>query len=271
MKKALVVIPPDTGDPLCGQTCQAALESAGYEVSVAGDCFGHGSDASVALADVQAADLVVCETSERHGRVLYYLGLAHALGKCVFTISATPADIPFHSALGPSFVYDPLQRNRNDRLSSDLANAVLQLQAVPWNCRGESASQAKTRSFIRWALSNEIKFNLSEIERIRAKDLVFLGVWHPVERGSFPIITCETAAFESEDVQQALEARDPKSRDSLEVLYRSFYAMNEKAGILDAQVTLKNAQEYLKAVREFENYLMEEARALVERLAAKGL
>jgi hypothetical protein len=238
---------------------------------VANEFFQAKAVSRAVLAEVQNANLLVCDTTGRNGSVFYYLGLAHALGKRVLTVSAERADIPFEAPTFLSLTYSPSQANWNDRLAEDLTNALRQLEASPGKPENAPESHGTKRSFIRWALSNEIKFNLSEIERIGAKNLVFLGVWHPVDRKSFPIVRCETEAFESEEVQLALEKLAPQFRDSVKGLYRSFYTMNEKAENAEAEISLKNAQEYLKAVREFESGLGEDARRLLERLAGKWL
>jgi hypothetical protein len=58
---------------------------------------------------------------------------------------------------------------------------------------------------------------------------------------------------------------------SLEAVYQGFDKINQKARIADQEVSLRTAQEYLQAVREFENNLMDTALELIEQLIAKGL
>jgi predicted amino acid-binding ACT domain protein len=85
------------------------------------------------------------------------------------------------------------------------------------------------------------------------------------------IAICETEAFESEDVQRALEEQRMNAMNTIQTVYDGFYKINEKARIADEEVSVKTAQEYLQAVREFENSLIGTARDLVNQLIAKGL
>jgi hypothetical protein len=272
VKKALVIVPSGTiSDSRCTDSLRDALQSAGYEVAVDLGFLEEQSDAHNILVRVREADLIVCEVTGRAAHVFYFLGLAHALGKRVLTLAGTPSDIPFCAIPGESLVCNPKEPRREETFSLELARAVRDLEASrPIPC-GQRVAQDKKRPFIRWALSNEIKFNLSALERVRAKDLVFLGVWHTVDRGSVLIVTCETDAFESEDVQLAVEGQSVDSLGALKAVYEGFYKINRTGGIADNAVSVKTAQEYLQSVREFENSLMDTARELIEQLVAKGL
>lgn len=229
------------------------------------------SDAHSFLAGIQEADLIVCDVTGREAQVFYYLGFAHALGRRVLLLSQTPNDIPSLETPSQSVLYNPLEQHWGETLLLEVARAVEDLEAAQPTFHGQPAARGKKRPFIRWALSNEIKFNLSELERVRAKDLVFLGVWHSVDRGSVHIAHCETDAFESEDVQRAREGLSENSLGSLKAVYQGFDKINQKAKIADQEVSLRTAQEYLQAVREFENNLMDTALELIEQLVAKGL
>jgi hypothetical protein len=272
VKKAIIIVPScNPSDSRCCDTLRSALEYSGYEVAVAPSILAPQSDAHSFLEGIQDSDLVVCDVTGREAHVFYYLGFAHALGRRVLVLSQTPNDIPFHEAPSESLLYNPLEQHWDETLLLNVTRAVKVPEAAQPAFRGQPVERSKKRPFIRWALSNEIKFNLSELERVRAKDLVFLGVWHSVDRGSVHIALCETDAFESEDVQRAQEGLSENALGSLKAVYQGFDKINQKAKIADQEVSLRTAQEYLQAVREFENNLMDTALELIEQLVAKGL
>ena len=77
------------------QLYRPTLEQLGYEVVREDDIFNPRPIMLNVQDSILAADMVLCELTDRNPNVLYELGLAHAIGKPAIMVARSEDDIPF--------------------------------------------------------------------------------------------------------------------------------------------------------------------------------
>ena len=101
-----------------------ALEAVGYYVTRADDLFTPQPVMQDIQASILAADLILCEMSDRNPNVFYELGLAHAIGKPAILISRKADDIPFDLRHVRVILYDSTEAGWESKLREDIGAAA---------------------------------------------------------------------------------------------------------------------------------------------------
>ncbi len=223
---------------------------------------GAGESSSSLIKELLNADLLVCRSWTPE--VLYVLGMAHAIGiPSLFVMEETippPLDVT-------DWNLSIIARDRQgwqEELIREIERLIQgrTLSPKPVVARGGKSAPIN--------LSNEIRNNLLKVEEVKAKDLIFLGVWHEVKEGSFPVVTCETDVYESYWAKVALEKLTSELREALETLYEKFYEVNLRSKALSKDFRLETAQAYLKSVRLLENWSQFQGPGIIDELMDMG-
>jgi len=101
-----------------------ALEAVGYNVTRADDLFTPQPVMQDIRDSILAADLILCEMSDRNPNVFYELGLAHAIGKPAILISRKADDIPFDLRHVRVILYDSTEAGWENKLQEDIGVAA---------------------------------------------------------------------------------------------------------------------------------------------------
>lgn len=110
------------------QLYRPTLEQLGYEVVRADDIFNPRPIMLNVQDSILAADMVLCELTDRNPNVLYELGLAHAIGKPAIMVARSEDDIPFDLRHIQFITYDPEQPGWRERLVAGITSSVHALE-----------------------------------------------------------------------------------------------------------------------------------------------
>jgi hypothetical protein len=194
------------------------------------------------------------------------LGIVHAFGKKSMVIAPQMID---SSISGNTLICDQTQSMHDGTFAEKLAQMLAGSESLdsPISIAAVSAKDPP----LKWVLSGEIRFNLSEIQKVKAKDLMFLGAWHDVSKTSFRISKCDTQAYDAIGVQNAIQNLNAELKTKLSDLYGMFKTINIKAISADLDPNPRTAQDYLKIIRQFELNCMMDARKTAKHLSMIGL
>jgi hypothetical protein len=104
---AFVIMPFDpVWEDLYEFGVKAACEAAGADCARADEPIFLGSIPERIYADIERADLVVAELSDRNPNVFYETGYAHGLAKPVILLTKTAEDVPFDLSHYPHVVHE---------------------------------------------------------------------------------------------------------------------------------------------------------------------
>jgi hypothetical protein len=247
-----------------GRCCNGTIEEELADHYQIAHLFADGareSSASV-IKQLLNADLLICRSWAPEA--LYVLGIAHAVGIPTLFVS----DVANSSGLDVSDwnvnIIDKDAPDWRERLIGEIERLIQGGIVSPKPVVAHGSKSAPIN------LSNEIRSNLLRVEEVKAKDLIFLGVWHEIKQGSFPVITCDTEVYESYSAQVAREKASPDLRSALRTLYDKFYEVNARSSELVEDFRPETAQAYLKSVRLLEDWHLHQCPGILDELMDLG-
>lgn len=84
-------------------------------------------------AEIESADVIVCDISDNNGNVMYELGIAHAMGKRTIVICRNDVPIPFDVASLRVLIYDRNSLSKSFRKPFQMLLKEVLNSSAPWS------------------------------------------------------------------------------------------------------------------------------------------